>query len=219
MQVEIWSDVVCPWCYIGKRHLEDALGRFEHRDDVEVIWRSYQLDPTAPRVREIDQLTHLSEKYGIPREQAQAMQARVVGIAAEAGLTYHLDEARAGNSFDAHRLVHLAAESGLADAMEERLFLAYMTEAQPIGEVDTLRALAIDIGLDAAAIDDVLATDRYADEVVDDIDVARRLGITGVPFFVIDRQFGVSGAQRADVLLGALEEAWATAATAPATLP
>ncbi len=211
MQVEIWSDVVCPWCYIGKRRFEQALSRFAHRDEVDVTWRSFELDPSAPARREGNQLDHLAAKYGMTRDQAEAAQDRVTGQADGEGLVFHLDRAQSGNTFAAHRLIHLAADHSLQGAMKERLMAAYFTEAEPIGETDTLEKLAIDVGLDPHEVRRVLDGDAYSAAVRADEAEARTLGISGVPFFVIDRAYGVSGAQPADVLLEALDTAWAAA--------
>lgn len=211
VKVEIWSDVVCPWCYIGKRRFERALAAFEHRDEVEVRWRSFELDPRAPRAGDEDQVQRLARKYGMTRDEALAAQARVTGVAAEEGLAYRLDVARPANTFDAHRLLHLAAEHGVQGAAEERLFAAYFTEGRRIGDPDTLVALAGEAGLDVAAARNVLQGDAYADAVAGDEREAAELGISGVPFFVIDRRYGVSGAQPADLIRSALERAWADA--------
>lgn len=208
MKVEIWSDVVCPFCYIGKRQFEDALARFEHRADVEVEWRSFELDPEAPAERIGDNLEHLASKYRMSRADAQAAQDRVQASAARVDLHLDFDRARSGNTFDAHRLLHLAARHGIQGDVEERLFSAYFTEGRPIGDPATVRAVAVEAGLPADEIDDLLAGDAFAAEVRADEAQARDLGATGVPFFVIDRAFGVSGAQGAETLLEALERAW-----------
>src|SRR4051794_34206873 len=149
MKVEIWSDLVCPFCYIGKRNLEAALERFEHRDEVTVRWRSFQLDPDAPREPEGDLHDHLAAKYGGGRARAIEMNARVTETAASVGLRFDLDNAKRGNTLDAHRVVHLARDHGLEDAAEERLFAAYFTEAEPIADRATLVRLGASIGLDA----------------------------------------------------------------------
>jgi predicted DsbA family dithiol-disulfide isomerase len=208
MQVEIWSDVVCPWCYIGKRRFERALAEFEHADEVEVVWRSFELDPSAPATIDVDLIERLATKYGVTRDKAEAMNARVSGIAAEEGLQYRLDIARPGNTFDAHRLLHLGAALGVQHELGERLLAAYQSEGQPIADHDTLVKAAIAVGIDEQAAREVLDSDRYADAVRADEETGRRLGITGVPFFAIDRRFGVSGAQSSEVILNALEEAW-----------
>jgi len=202
LTVEIWSDIVCPWCYVGKRRLESALARFE--PPVEVTWRSFELDPSAPRERDLPAAEHLAAKYGMSVEQARASQAQLTELAAAEGLEYHLDRTRGGNSFDAHRMIHLAAAHGLQDAAKERLMRAYFTEAEPIGDPDTLVRLMGAIGIDEDEARAVLDGDAYADAVRADEQLARQIGIQGVPFFVLDRRYGVSGAQPADVLLEAL---------------
>ncbi|MFN2451867.1 MAG: DsbA family oxidoreductase [Candidatus Dormibacteria bacterium] len=208
MKVEIWSDIVCPWCYIGKRRFEAALAGFEHRDEVAVLWHSFELDPVAPPVRAGALVDHLASKYGVSGERADQMHAEMTNRAAAEGLDFHFEKARSGNTFDAHRLVHLGAASNRQDAVEERFFRAYLTEGEAIGEPATLRRLAVEAGLDAAAVDAVLAGERFAEAVRADEVEAAQLGIRGVPFFVIDRAYGVSGAQPADLLLAALRRAW-----------
>ncbi len=208
MKVEIWSDVVCPWCYIGKRHMEAALAYFEHADQVEIIWRSYQLDPRAPRHGEEKTLDMLAQKYGVSAAQAMKMQERVSAVAAQAGLEYHLDLTRHENTFDAHRLIHLAAKHGLQAEAEERFFHAHFTEGKPLGDNETLVQLAAEVGVPEDEARAVLDSDAYADAVRADIRRARLLGIQGVPFFAIDEKYGVSGAQPAELLKEALEQAW-----------
>jgi len=205
LTVEIWSDVVCPWCYVGKRRLEAALAQFDQ--PVEVTWRSFELDPSAPRERELPAAEHLAAKYGMSVEQAQASQAQLTELAAAEGLEYHLDRTRGGNSFDAHRMIHLAAAHGLQDAAKERLMRAYFTEAEPIGDPDTLVRLMTEIGIDEDEARAVLKGDAYTDAVRADEQLALRIGIQGVPFFVLDRRYGVSGAQPAELLLEALTRA------------
>jgi predicted DsbA family dithiol-disulfide isomerase len=209
MKVEIWSDVACPWCYIGKRHFEEALGKFAHRDQIEVIWRSYQLDPNAPRTSEMTVNEMLANKYGVSIQQAAAMNERVSSIAAKAGLEYHLEKAHYGNTFDAHRLIHLASTHQLQDEMKERLFKAYFVEGLALGDTETLVSLATEVGIPADEARAALSDDAYADEVKADIKRARSLGIQGVPFFAVDEKYGVSGAQPAEVLHEVLEQAWA----------
>jgi predicted DsbA family dithiol-disulfide isomerase len=208
MHVEIWSDIACPWCYVGKRRFEAALAAFEHRDDVRVTWRSFELDPTAPPEREHDGATHLAEKYGTTREEALAMQARMTQTAAGEGLEFRFDVARGGNTFDAHRVLHLAARHGLQDAMKERVMRAYLTEGELISDHAVLRRLAAEVGLPGEEVASLLAGDEYADAVRDDERVAAGLGIHAVPFFVVDRRIGASGAQPRDVLLELLRQAW-----------
>src|SRR3984885_7848035 len=211
MDVEIWSDVLCPWCYIGKRRFEHALKTFDHRGEVSVTWRSFQLDPSAPVTSDEDPIERLAAKYGMSRATAEAAQARVTANAATAGLDFHLDRARPGNTFDAHRLIHYANSVGKQDAMKERLMAAYFVEGAAIGGREVLAQLAGEVGLEDAAVRDVLAGDAHADDVRHDELEARQLGITGVPFFVLDRAYGVSGAQPSEVMLGALQQAWTAA--------
>jgi predicted DsbA family dithiol-disulfide isomerase len=215
LTVDIWSDVVCPWCYIGKRRFEAALEGFEHRDDVTVLWHSFELDPDAPPVAEGRSAERLAEKYGMSVEEAAGRQAEITTLAAQDGLTYDLAESRGGNSFDAHRLIHLAAERGLGDAAMERLMSAYFGEREPIGDRDTLQRLAVEVGLPAEEVREVLDGERYADAVRADERAATQIGIRGVPFFVLGRKYGVSGAQPAEVLLQALQQAWDEVAGPP----
>ena len=212
MKVEIWSDVVCPWCYIGKRRFEAALDRFAHADEVEVEWRSFELDPHATSVRAAgegpDHADVLASKYAMSRAQAEAAIGNVTAAAAGEGLDFHLDVSLRSNTFDAHRVIHLAATRGIQDAVKERLMRAYFTDGEPVGDRDTLVRIATDAGLDAVEVEKVLDTDEHADAVRADEAEARALGITGVPFFVVERKYGVSGAQPADQLLAVLERAW-----------
>jgi predicted DsbA family dithiol-disulfide isomerase len=208
MKVEIWSDVVCPWCYIGKRRFEAALAQFEHAGDVEVVWRSFELDPSAPQVQTEPHAERLARKYGVSLAQVEAMDARLVGEAKKEGLDFRLDEAKGGNTFDAHRLIHFAAESGHAGAMKERLLKAHFTEGIAIGERAELVRLAIEVGLDEAEVKAMLSSERFANDVRADEARARTFGISGVPFFAVDERYGVSGAQPADVLLDVLRQAY-----------
>jgi predicted DsbA family dithiol-disulfide isomerase len=211
MKVEIWSDVVCPWCYVGKRRFETALAQFDHRADVDVQWRSFELDPDAPAVHEGDPVQRLVDKYGMTRAQAVAAEARLTDLAAADGLEFHLDTARGGNTFDAHRLLHLAAEKGIQDAVKERFMRGYFTESEPVGDHEALTRLAVDAGLDETDVKTVLTSDQYAADVVADEQQAAAYGISGVPFFVVDGRYGVSGAQSPEVLLQTLRTAYAEA--------
>jgi predicted DsbA family dithiol-disulfide isomerase len=217
LTVDIWSDVVCPWCYIGKRRFEAALAQFEHRDDVTVLWHSFELDPDAPPVAEGRSAERLAAKYGMTVEEAARRQAEITTLAAQDGLTYDLAESRGGNTFDAHRLIHLAAEHGLGDAAMERLMQAYFSEREAIGDPDTLQRLAVEAGLPAEEVREVLEGERYADAVRADERAATQIGVRGVPFFVLGRKYGVSGAQPAEVLLQALQQAWDEVAGPPVT--
>lgn len=210
LKVEIWSDVVCPWCYIGKRRFEAALARFEHADDVELVWRSFELDPSAgpSDAQQGSYVTRLAGKYGRSTPQAQEMLDSMTATAAAEGLDFRFDLARPGNTFDAHRLLHLAREHGLQDTLKERLDRATFTEGSPASDHGALRALAVEVGLPEERVSAVLASDDYAADVRADEDQARAYGISGVPFFVIDAKYGISGAQPADAVLQALEQAW-----------
>ena len=208
LTVDIWSDVVCPWCYLGKRRFEAALERFEHRDDVSVRWHSFELDPDAPQSNDERAAERLARKYGMTVEEAEFKHAQMTEMGAAEGLEFRYDLSRSGNTFDAHRLIQLAGEHDLQDAVKERLLRAYFTEGEPIGDPDRLVALAAEAGLDADEARAVLEGDAYAEAVREDEQIARQIGIHGVPFFVIGRRYGVSGAQPTEVLLGALEQAW-----------
>ena len=208
MNIEIWSDIACPWCYIGKRRFEAALAAFEHRDEVQVTWRSFELDPTAPHERDGDLAAHLARKYGMDISQARARQQQMTEMAAAEGATFRFEIVRSGSTFDAHRIVHLAAEHGLQDAMKERLLRAYFSEGRLLSDHDTLVALAVEVGLPADAVAETLAGPRYAEQVRDDERTAGRLGISAVPTFVVDRALAASGAQPPDALLGLLRQGW-----------
>jgi predicted DsbA family dithiol-disulfide isomerase len=202
VKVEIWSDVVCPWCYIGKRRFESALARFDR--PVEVEWKSFELNPDAP-VHRGSTAEHLARKYGMTLDHVAAMHERMTGLAAGEGLEYHLDETQGGNTFDAHRLLQLAKSRGIGGEMKECLLRAYFTECEAIGEREVLVRLGEDLGLADAG--EVLESDAFAREVRADEHEARLFGINAVPFFVIDRYYAVEGAQPAEVILGALTRA------------
>jgi predicted DsbA family dithiol-disulfide isomerase len=219
VRVDIWADVICPWCYIGKRRFERALAGFEHRERIEVVHHSFQLDPGYPVGGTELTVDMLSQKYGMTVEEAARMEARVTETAAVEGLAYNMVGLHIGNTADAHRLVHLAASHGLQDAMVERLFKAHFTEQRSVFSHDSLVALAAEVGLDPAEVRAVLASDRFAAEVDEDAAVAARLGANGVPFFVIDMRYGVSGAQPTELFTQALTEAWTTADHAADTAP
>jgi predicted DsbA family dithiol-disulfide isomerase len=216
VDVEIWSDIACPWCYIGKRRFEAALEQFEHRDDVNVTWRSFELDPDAPHERTGDRAERLAEKYGMSVEQARAAEQQLTGVAADEGLPFRFDIARSGTTFDAHRLVHLAETHDLQDAMKERLLQGYFTEGELMSDHDTLVRLAGEVGLDEQEVRELLDGDRYAEEVRTDERTAGELGIGAVPTFVLDRRLGASGAQPPDALLDLLRQGWAKRSPASA---
>lgn len=220
LRIDIWSDIACPWCYIGKRHLEAALAEFPHKDEVEIMWRAFELDPSAPRVRDTSKehyADRLAAKYGMTRAQAQQKLDHMTQTAAQDGLDFRFDRVTPGNTFDAHRLLHLAHERGVQDALKERLLLAYMTEGAAIGDPEVLAVLAREAGLDEAEARALLSGDRFAAEVRQDERLARELGINGVPFFVLSGRLGVSGAQPASVLRSALDKAWSELAAQPET--
>ncbi|WP_448615206.1 DsbA family oxidoreductase [Modestobacter sp. URMC 112] len=209
MQVEVWSDVVCPWCYIGKRRLETALSRFAHADRVEVVWRSFQLDPSVPEGQTHATLPALAAKYGRSVEEMRDQMAHVESLAAAEGLEYHLADGISRNTLLAHELIHLAAERGLGGAVKERLLHAHFAEQRSVFDVDALVELGAEAGLEAAEVRAALTDRRYLPAVTEDVATARALGATGVPFFVVDRTYGAAGAQPAEVLLQLLERAWA----------
>jgi predicted DsbA family dithiol-disulfide isomerase len=211
MRIEVWSDVVCPWCYIGKRRLERALGDLPFAGEVEVVYRSFELDPTAPEVGTESVGDALARKYGGGPEQIAAMMAQVTEAAASEGLDYHLDRTLRGNTVDAHRLLHLALDDGgprLQGTLKEALLAAYFTRTENVADADVLRKVAADVGLDPARVDEVLSSDAYLADVRADVEQARAFGAGGVPFFVVDRRYGVSGAQPAEVLADAVRRAW-----------
>ena len=209
---------MCPFCYLGKRRFTDALEHFPHREDVKVLWRSFQLNPALRSDTPMSVNEYLAREKGIDPRQAAQMHARLTRLGREAGIVYDFDRAVVGNSFDAHRLVHFAREHGKEDEAVERLFVAYFSEGSNVGDRATLVALATDIGIDADASEQMLASDRYADAVRSDIREAAQLGIDGVPFFIFDRKYAVSGAQEMSTFASALEQSYAerkrTASTA-----
>lgn len=208
MKVEIWSDFACPFCYIGKRRLEQALRQFPHRGETDVVYRSFELDPRADRNPSGDIHDLLASKYGLTRERAKAMNDSVAQQALAVGLTYRFDTVKPTLTFDAHRLAHWAGRYGKAEAMTERLLKAYFTDSEHIGDRQTLARLAEEIGLDAAEAEDMLAGEAFEAEVRADEREAEALGIRGVPFFVINRKYAISGAQPSELFLDTLHKAW-----------
>jgi predicted DsbA family dithiol-disulfide isomerase len=208
MKIEIWSDVACPWCFIGKRRFEAALASFPHRDAVDVTWRSYQLDPALPEHYDGTELEYLSSRKGMPAQQVSQMFDHVARQAKGEGLDYHFENVVVANSFTAHRLIHLAAAHGKQDAAKERLLSDHFEHGKDIGSRGYLSSLGADLSLPAGEVEELFSTDKYTDEVRFDFQEARALGITGVPFFVIDRKFGLSGAQPAETFTAALNQAW-----------
>jgi predicted DsbA family dithiol-disulfide isomerase len=213
LSVQIWSDVVCPWCYVGKRRFEAALAAFAHRDDVVVSWHAFELDTSAPRSYEGkgSYAERLARKYGMSVAKAEAMIEQMTATAAKDGITFDFAHARTGNTFDAHRLIHFARVNGgpaREDAMKERLLRACFTEGEPIADVETLVRLASDVGLDPEAARAALMSDAYAADVREDEAKAHSMGVSGVPFFVVGGKYGVAGAQPKEMLLEVLERAW-----------
>ena len=208
MKVEIWSDIMCPFCYIGKRRFENALEQFTHKGDIQIVWRSFQLDPDIQYVPGKTIHEVLSDKKGWTKEEARQMNQRVSEMARQEGLEYNMDKAIPANTLDAHRFTHLAAKYGLQDLAEERLFSAYFTEGKNIGDKDALMQLGKEISLPEEELHNLFETDGYAQEVMLDSYEAQQIGVRGVPFFVLDRKYAVSGAQSSNVFLEALNTAW-----------
>ena len=209
MQVEIWSDVVCPWCYLGKRYFEQALRLFGHREAVQVVYRSFELDPFAPTGVTTPTVEILATKYGMTLEQAHGAQRQMEKRADAAGLTFRMEGLRSGNTRNAHRLLHLAKARGRQAELAERLHQAYFTDQASIFDHSSLADLAAGAGLDRGEVLGVLASDTYGEDVDADEQLARSFGVSGVPFFVIDRRYGISGAQPAETIAAVLERVWA----------
>jgi predicted DsbA family dithiol-disulfide isomerase len=212
VKIEIWSDVVCPWCYVGKRRLEKALAGFAHADDVEVVYRSFELDPSAPRHGHEKSLVAVSRKYGRAEDQMRQMMQQLMDTATEDGLELKLLDTVHTNTVDAHRLLHLALATGGAELqrnLKEALLSAYFLRAEDVGDHDVLSAAAVGVGLDEARVREVLAGAEFAEAVEADVAQARAYGATGVPFFVVDQKYGISGAQPAETFSQVLEQAWA----------
>jgi len=208
MRIEIWSDVVCPWCYIGKRRLEQALAEFDHGDQVEVVYRSFELDPSAPQEAVETTVEALARKWGTDVAGARQAMARGDEVAAEVGLHFRHHDAPRARTIDAHRLLHLARDLGLQAELKEALLAAYFTRGESMGDHDVLRKAAADVGIDPSRADEVLTSDQYADAVEADLREAVSLGASGVPFYVVDRKYGISGAQPTEVFAQVLDKAW-----------
>lgn len=209
MRIEVWSDVVCPWCYIGKRRLEAALAKFPNRDQVQIVYRAFELDPDAPRGSTQTMVERLAAKYGGGTDNAKSMMDRVTVVAAQDGLEYHLERTKPENTFDAHRLMAFAATQGKQLELAEALFKSYFTEGQRLSEHTVLTEIAAGAGLDRAAVTKVLSDPTaFADEVRQDEQQARTLGIRGVPCAVVDGKYGISGAQPVEAFVEVLEHSW-----------
>ncbi|RZK10275.1 MAG: DsbA family oxidoreductase [Flavobacterium sp.] len=208
MKVEIWSDVMCPFCYIGKRNMEAALKEFPESEEIEIEWKSFQLDPNLPQTATDNHEEYLAKRKGFPVEQVKGMLQTVTNTAKQAGLDFHLEQSVIVNSFNAHRLIQFAKTKGLGDEAEERFFKAYFTEGKDMANLEILTALGSEIGLDEAELQEAFTNDQYAENVYQDIDEAKALGVTGVPFFVFDRKYAVSGAQPPQTFLQTFEKSF-----------
>lgn len=208
LKIQIWSDVMCPFCYIGKRKIEEALNQFENKDSVAIEWKSFQLDPSFVATPNESIIDHLAEKYRKDNDWAQTMVDNMTENAKKSGLDFHFEKAILANSLNAHRLLHLAKKHNLSNELEELLFKAYLTDGKNVNDLGTLESLGLEVGLDKTAIEKVLHTDTYANEVRQDQEEAQAIGVTGVPFFVFDNKYAISGAQPTDVFLKTLEKSW-----------
>jgi predicted DsbA family dithiol-disulfide isomerase len=208
MNVEIWSDVMCPFCYIGKRKFEKALSQFPHKDKVNVIWKSFQLDPTTITDPSLNTIDNLAQKKGWSKEQTDQTIAHVTGIAKQVGLDFHFEKAVVANSLDAHRLSHLAKKYDKQNDLEEKLFLAYFIEGKNTADFNTLLQIATELDLDKTEVSALLRNTTYTNEVYQDIKQAQQIGVNGVPFFVLDNKYAISGAQESETFLGALTKSY-----------
>jgi predicted DsbA family dithiol-disulfide isomerase len=208
LKIQIWSDVMCPFCYIGKRKIEEALEQFENKDSVAIEWKSFQLDPTSTSQPGNNPIDYLAKKYNRDREWSIAMHENVTQQAKAVGLDYHFEKLILANSLNAHRLSHLAKKYNLGNAFEELLFKAHFTEGMDVDDKLTLLKLGIEVGLQKEEIESVLNSDTYSKEVAQDIQEAQAIGVTGVPFFVFDNKYAVSGAQATEVFYKTLKKAW-----------
>jgi len=208
MKIEIWSDVMCPFCYIGKRNFEEALAQFADKENIEVEWKSYQLDPSVPEVATESQEDYLVKRKGMSREQVWAMLANVTEMAKNAGLEYHLDQSIMVNSQKAHQLIQFAKSKNLGNEIEERLFKAFFTEGKNVADIEILTQLGKEIGLDENELQTAFTDERYKYQMTQDIQEGQNLGVKGVPFFVFDRKYGVSGAQPAEAFLETISKSF-----------
>jgi predicted DsbA family dithiol-disulfide isomerase len=208
LKIQIWSDIMCPFCYIGKRRMEEALQNFEHKDAVEIEWKSFQLDPSFIASADDTMVEHLAEKYRKDNDWAQNMLDNMTQNAKTAGLDFHFEKAVLANSLNAHRLLHLAKKYNRANDLEELLFKAYLTEGKNVNDLNTLAELGLEVGLEAEEIKQVLHSDAFANEVQQDIAAANSIGVQGVPFFVFENKYAISGAQPATAFLQTLDKVW-----------
>ena len=215
MRIDVWSDILCPFCHLGRRHLSLALEQFEHGDQVEVVWHSFQLDRGAPPVDDTPVVDAIAQKYGVSREQMVVQQQRMAHDAAAVGLDFQWERLRGGNSYDAHRLLHLARALGREDQVTERVMRAWYTEGAALGDHETLVRLAVEAGLTEDAVRELLAGDDHGIDVRTDLALASQIGITAVPTFVLDQKYGISGAQPVEAMLSAIRQVWELRGTEP----
>jgi predicted DsbA family dithiol-disulfide isomerase len=208
LKVQIWSDVMCPFCYIGKRKLESALNQFDHTNRVEIEWKSFELDAKFKASPDDNIIAHLSKKYGRDEAWAKEMTDNMTENAKLSGLDFHFDKAVLANSHNAHRLLHLAKKYQLGNELKELLFKAYLTEGKNLNAISTLSALGQEVGLEKTMVEEVLHSNAYSDAVKNDIAIAQQIGIQGVPFFVFDNKYAISGAQPDEVFLQTLQKVW-----------
>ena len=210
MKVEVWSDIMCPFCYIGKHHYEAALQQFGESENIELEWKSFQLDPDIPKDTQYENIyQYLADRKGISREQAKQMTAGVAQAGKPEGVELNFEQSVVANSFDAHRLIHLAQQQNLGNPFKEALFHAHFAEGKDISDHATLVVLGEEVGLEGTAIEAVLNSDQYAYEVSQDAQEARNIGVRGVPFFVFNRKYAISGAQPPEAFLQTLEKSFA----------
>lgn len=208
MLVEVWSDVMCPFCYIGKRKFEAALAASGHSSNIRLVWKSFQLDPGIQASDNKDYAAYLQKKKGFSEAQTKGMLEQVSNMARSEGLDFHFEKAVVANSFDAHRLSQLAQQQGVQDAVEEALFQAHFTEGKDISDKETLKSIGVACGLDAAAIESLLHSNAFTEAVAQDIDEASQIGVRGVPFFVFNRKYAISGAQDMNVFSNTIGKAY-----------
>ena len=206
MIIDVWSDVVCPWCFIGKRRLEKALAAFDHRDEIIIRHRAFQLQPDAKEV--VPTGKHLADKYRVSEDQVREMQANVCAVADGEGLCYNLDDTLSGNTFDAHRVLLYAASIGKQDVLLEAMYSSYFEKSLPLFSHRDICSVAESVGISAVDVMNVLESDQFTNEVLADRDLASQLGATGVPFFVVDMKYGISGAQPLEAFVETINAAW-----------
>lgn len=209
MKIEIWSDIMCPFCFIGKKHFEKALTQLSFKKEIEIEWKSYQLDPTLPETAPgITEREYLIKRKGMPEDQIDQMFAHIKNMGSDAGVDFQFDKVVPVNSFKSHRLLHLTKSKGLQNEMEEALFEAHFTNGEDLSDHAVLTKIAVQIGLTQSEIENLWTSDLYTDDVKEDIDEGQNLGITGVPFFVIDRKYGISGAQPVQAFVDTIQKAY-----------